>query len=127
MPNRDAAKSLMDNSEFIAELETLDGANAAASYSSQLLDHPYEADRQREQRRRHLVVPERSRDHSRRSTLPDRNVFQPTPVDEEVDAEDETSVTISTRAAAFAVMASGLVGVIAAAAVFHARLAVFLR
>jgi hypothetical protein len=126
MPNREDARSLMDNSEFVAELETLDGANAVASASRQLLDHPYETDRQPEPRGRRTVAAERTRDQSRRSA-PDRNVFQPAPVDEDEDDTDETSVTISPRVAAVAVMAAGLVGVGAAALVFHARLAVLLR
>jgi len=127
MPNRDDVPSLMDNSEFVAELETLDAANAVASSTSRLLDHAYEANRQPEPRHRRLVATERSRNHIRRSTFPDRNVFEPAPVDEDLDVEDETSVTISTRVAAFAVVASGLAGMGAAALVFHARLAVFLR
>jgi hypothetical protein len=129
-PTTHAAASLMDDLQFMAELETMEAVPKAAVAPSQLLDHV----RKMEdgfvpgQPRLHVHASERSHIKRPHAILPDRNVFQPAPLepDEELDEyqhDDETSVTISARVAAFAIMASGLAGVGAAALVFHARLA----
>jgi hypothetical protein len=119
-----AAPSLMDNLEFLNELESMDGAPVAVVPATHLLDRvrAMEDGFVPGQPRLHVVSTGRSTDHS----TPDRNAFHPAPIEDD-DEDDETSVTISTRVATFAVTVSGLAGVCAAAVVFHERLAFFLR
>jgi hypothetical protein len=132
-PTTHAAPSLMDDLQFMAELETMEAVPKAPVPPAHLLEHV----RKMEdgfvpgQPRLHVHESERLRAKRLRTIMPDRNAFQPAPLepDEELDRyqqDDETSVTISARVAAFAIMASGLTGAGAAALVFHARLAQFL-
>jgi hypothetical protein len=122
-----AAPSLMDDLQFMAELETMEAVPKAPSPPALLLERA----RKMEdgfvagQPRLHVHASERSHTKRPRTIAPDRNTFQPAPVepDEEYQHDDETSVTISARVAAFAIIASGLAGMGAAALVFHARLA----
>jgi hypothetical protein len=124
-----AAPSLMDDLQFMAELETLEAVPKAPVPPTQLLEHvrTMEDGFVPGQVRLHVHASERSHAKRPRAIMPDRNTFQPAPLepDEEFDQyqnDDETSVTISARVAAFAITASGLAGVGAAAFVFHARL-----
>ena len=129
MPTTNAATpSLMDNFEFITELETMDKARQVATLPTPLLDrvHEMEDGFVPGQTRLHTTAAKRSVDHSAREGMPDRNAFHPAPLEED-EQDDETSVTISARVAAFAVMASGLAGAGVAALVFHERLALLLR
>ncbi len=122
-----AAPSLMDDRQFMAELETMEAVPKVPSPPAPLLERV----RRMEdgfvagQPQLHVHVSERSHTKRPRTIVPDRNTFQPAPLepDEEYQHDDETSVTVSARVAAFAIMASGLAGVGAAALVFHARLA----
>jgi hypothetical protein len=128
MPTTDGEPSLMDNLEFMAELEKMDGGPKPAASSTQLLDRVHETEDRLvpAQSRFHRVAHERAPRRRARESAPDRNVYQAVPLEED-EQDDETSVTIPARVAAFAVIASGLAGVGAAALVFHARLALFLR
>ena len=131
-----AAPSLMDDRQFTAELETMEAVPKAPVPPAQLLEHVLQMEDGfvPGQVRLHVHASELLRAKRRRAIMPDRNAFQPAPVepDEEFDQydqyqnDDETSVTITARVAAFAITASGLAGVGAAAFVFHARLAHFL-
>jgi hypothetical protein len=129
MPIADGEPSLMDNLEFMAELEKMDGGPKSAASSTQLLDRVHETEDGLvpAQSRFHRVAHERAPRHRARESAPDRNVYHAVPLegDEQDEQDDETSVTISARVAALAVIASGLAGVGAAALVFHARLALF--
>ena len=133
-PTTHVASSLMDDQQFMAELETMEAVPKAPFAPAQLLEHA----RKMEdgfvpgQPRLHVHASERSHTKRPHAIMPDRNVFQPAPLepDEEFGPyqhDDETSVTISARVAAFAITASGLAGVGAAALIFHARLAQFLQ
>ena len=130
LPATHAAPSLMDDLQFMVELETMEAVPRAPSAPAQLLEHArtMEDGFVAGQPRLHVHASERSRARRLRPTTPDRNTFQPAPLepDEEFDQyqhDDETSVTISARVAALAITVSGLAGVAAAALVFHARLA----
>ncbi len=133
-PITHAAPSLMDDLQFMAELETMEAVPKAPAAPAQLLEHV----RKMEdgfvpgQPRLHVHPSERSHTKRPRAIMPDRNVFQPAPLEpdeefEQYEPDDETSVTISARVAAFAIMAAGLAGIGAAALVFHAGLAQFLQ
>ena len=129
-----AAPSLMDDLQFMDELETMEAVPTAPVPPAELFEHVREMEDGfvPEHPRLQVHAPEPSRINKPRAIMPDRNAFQPAPLvpDEEFDEyqqDDEPSVTISTRVAAFAIMASGLAGAGAAALVFHARLAQFLQ
>ena len=133
-PTTLAAPSLLDDLQFMAELETMEAVPTAPVPPAQLFEHvrKMEDGFVPEHPRLQVHAPEPSRINKPRAIMPDRNAFQPAPLvpDEEFDQyqqDDEPSVTISTRVAAFAIMASGLAGAGAAALVFHARLAQFLQ
>jgi hypothetical protein len=133
-PSAHAATSLMDDLQFMAELETMEALPKVSFPPTQLLGRARKTEDGFVAGQTHLHVHASERSHTKRPRLfaPDRNTFQPAPLeaDEEFDQyqhDDETSVTISARVAAFAIMASGLAGVGAAALVFHARLALFLQ
>jgi hypothetical protein len=126
MTTTDPAPSLMDNLEFMAELENMEGPKRVAS-SNQLSDRVHEMKDgfvpAQPRPRLRVVAPERAAAARRaRQSIPDRNVFHPAPLEQD-EQDDETSVTIPARVAALAVMASALAGAGAAALVFHARLA----
>ena len=132
-PTTLATPSLLDDLQFMAELEAIEVV-PTAPVPPTLLEHvrKMEDGFVPDQPRLHVHAPEPSHTKRPRAIMPDRNAFQPAPFepDGEVDQyehDDETSVTISARVAAFAIMASGLAGAGAAALVFHARLAQFLH
>ena len=126
-----AAPSLMDDRQFMAELETMEAVPKVPSPPAALLERVRKMEDGFAAAQPHLHVHSSERSHTKRprSIAPDRNTFQPAPLeaDEEYQHDDETSVTISARVAAFAILVSGLAGVGAAALVFHARLAQFLQ
>jgi hypothetical protein len=133
-PTTLAAPSLLDDLQFVAELETMEVVPKPPAPHDELLEHVHQMDDGFVPRPPGLHVPASERSHTTRprAAMPDRNAFQPAPLEphEEFDQyehDDETSVTISARVAAFAIMASGLAGAGAAALVFHARLAQFLQ
>jgi hypothetical protein len=134
LPNTHAAPSLMDDLQFMAELATMEALPRVPAPPAQLLEHVrgMEDGFVPGQPPLHVHASERARANRRRTIMPDRNTFQPAPIepDEEFDQyqhDDETSVTISARVAAFAITVLGLAGVGAAALVFHARLAQILH
>jgi hypothetical protein len=137
LPTTHAATSLMDDRQFMAELEMMEAVPKAPVPPAQLLEHArtMEDGFVPGQPRLHVHASGRSHHTGRPRTItpvPDRNAFHPAPLEaddafQEYQHDDETSVTISARVAAFAIMASGLAGAGAAALVFHARLAQFLQ
>lgn len=128
MPPPAPVPSLMDNLEFIAELDTMDRVPDSGPSPSSTLDlvHAMDDGLEPQQSRLHAVAPEPSGYHGERQGSRDRNAIHPAPIEPD-EADDETSVTVSARAAAFAVMGSALFGVGAAVLVFHERLALLLR
>jgi hypothetical protein len=133
-PAAHTAPSLMDDRQFMAELETMEVAPKPPAPKDEWLEHVHQMDDGFVPRQPGLHVPASERSHTTRprAAMQDRNAFQPAPLepDEAFDRyrhDDETSVTFSARVAAFAITASGLAGAGAAALVFHARLAQFLH
>ena len=133
-PTAHTAPSLLDDRQFMAELETMEVVAKPPAPQGELLEHVHQMDDGFVPRQPGLHVPASERSHTTRprAAMQDRNAFQPAPLepDEQFDHyphDDETSVTFSARVAAFAITAAGLAGVGVAALVFHARLAQFLH